>query len=45
MYVTREIEKNDYEFIPFCRSEMGRRGEGREQMWTVVNSKIMHSMF
>ena len=51
MYMTRENE-NNYEFIHFFRSGTGgfrsgtgRRGEGGEQMWTVVNKKLMHSIF
>ena len=43
MYVTREIENNDYEFIHLFRSGAGG-GRGK-QMWAVVNKKLMHSMF
>ena len=43
MYVTREIENNDYEFIHLFRSGTGG-GRGK-QMWAVVNKKLMHSMF
>ena len=47
MYVTREIENNDYEFIHLFRSgEAGGGGGGRgKQMWAAVYKKSMHSMF
>ena len=45
MYVTREIENNDYEFIHLFRSGAGGGGGRGKQMWAVVNKKLMHSMF